>query len=280
MQFDLLRAFPYPVLRPRVNDYVDGDIQATVHLDQSPRDSLVKAEVQFVISVPELSALVAEGKARYVVVFACRDTYFRHSVQSDLSEFAHTFEPGVFRGEVLIYPYLVAVQRVESFACPWINDEFGPGPFSFDEGAVLALDEPQAIYVDREAFKPISSFFVLVANENLSDQEWRVDSSEDKVRIEVSPTLKARLDAARNSTKNRAILLNSLYFGAVTQCLAHLKQQPAEYEGRRWADIIAQKCSDLGMALATHDEVVIAQKLMKHPFALLDTYCLGEVAEG
>jgi hypothetical protein len=30
MQFDLLRAFPYPVLRPKVDDYVDGDIQATV----------------------------------------------------------------------------------------------------------------------------------------------------------------------------------------------------------------------------------------------------------
>ncbi len=277
MQFDLLRAFPYPVLRPKVNDYVDGDIQATVNLDQSPQDLLVKAEVKFVISVPELIALVAEGKARYVIVFACRDTYFRQSVQSATSEFSHIFEPGVFRGEVLIYPYLVVVQHVEGFTCPWINDEFGPGPFSFEEGAVLALDEPQAIYVDREAFRPISSSFVLVANENLSDQEWRIDPSEHKVRIEVSPVLKARLDVARNSTKNRAILLNSLYLGAVTQCLAYLKQQPQEYEGRRWADIISQKCSDLGVVLATHDEVVLAQKLMKHPFALLDTYCFGEV---
>ena len=279
MQFDLLRAFPYPVLRPRVNDYVDGDIQATVNLEQSSSDLLVRAEIQFVISVPELLELVVQGKARFAVVFACRDTYFRQSVQSVDGEFSHIFEPGVFRGQVIIYPYLVAIQRIEDFSCPWINEEFGLGPFSFEEGAVLALDEPQSIYIEREAFKPISSSFVLVSNENMADQEWRIDPTEDKVRIEVSPALKARLDTARNSNKNRAILLNSIYFGAVVQCLAHLKHQRLEYEGRRWAEIIIQKCSDLGLSIENHDEVIVAQKLMKHPIALLDAYYFGEAGE-
>jgi len=32
MQFDSQRAFPYPVLRPDVNDYADGEFQAIVDL--------------------------------------------------------------------------------------------------------------------------------------------------------------------------------------------------------------------------------------------------------
>lgn len=279
MQFDLLRAFPYPVLRPKVDDYIDGDVQATVNFERSPDNLDIRAEVLFAVSVPEITERIAAGQAEYAIVFACRDTYFRHSVTSTASNFEHTFPSGALRGEVLIYPYVVATQDIVDFTCPWINDEFGSGPFTFVEGSVLALDEPKTIFIDRETFKPISSVFVLAANDNLTEHEWRVDASSDKVRIEVSTTLKERIDAARNSTRNKAVLLNSVYFGAVMQCLSYLKQEGSEYDSFRWAKIFHQKCHDLGLNLEHHDEAVVAQQLMKYPFALVDTYCFAEAAE-
>lgn len=279
MQFDLLRAFPYPVLRPRVNDYVEGDIQATVHLEPLVESGALKASVQFAVSVPEIVRLVEAGDAAYVVVFACRDTYFRRSISSSQAEFEHAFDAGALRGEVVIYPYVVALRRITNFMCAWINAEFGPGPFVFEEGAVLALDPPSAVFVDREAFKPISSLFVLVASESLTDQEWRVDASDDKVKIEVSPALKAKLDAARNNTRHRAILLNSIYFGAVCQCLSYLRHQGDEFQERRWAGVFRQRCTDMNLSLSQHDEAVLAQKLMKFPFALLEAYCFTEDAD-
>ena len=279
MQFDLLRAFPYPVLRPKVNDYTDGDIQATVDFAQALDQNDITADIKFALSVPEIIDLVSAGHASYAVVFACRDTYFRKTVMSNTQEFRKVFPTGVLRGEVLIYPYVTATKKIDGFTCPWINEEFGPGPFYFDEGSVLALDEPQVIYVDREAFKPISSAFLLVANANISDYEWRVDPSGDKVLIQVSSSMKERIDAVRSGPQNKAVLLNSIYFGAVMQCLSYLKQAGGEYDTRRWACIMRQKCADLNLDLDSHDEAILAQHLMKYPFSLVDAYCFKENGE-
>lgn len=179
---------------------------------------------------------------------------------------------------MLVYPYVIATSKIQNFTCSWINKEFGNGPFIFAEGSVLALDEPQAIYVDRETFRPISSAFLLVANENITGHEWRVDASNEKVRIEVSPWLKGRIDEARNASQNKAILINSIYFGAVMQCLSYLKQSDGEYEVFRWAKIIRQKCQDMNLNIEQHEEATVAQQLMKYPFALVDTYCFGETS--
>jgi len=279
VQFDLLRAFPYPVLRPNVNDYMDGDIQATVTFEHMPGDTSLRAEIKFALSVPEITSLVTEGKASYAVVFACRDTYFRKAVFSSLLDFDQTFASGTLRGEVIIYPYVVATSDIEGFACEWINEEFGKGSFKFAEGSVLALEEPRAIYVDREAFKPISSAFVLVANENLTDHKWRIDPANEKVFIQVSPVLKELIDAARGVARNKAVLLNSIYFEAVMQCLSYLKQPDSEHDTRRWAFIIRQKCQDMNLDLTMLDEAIVAQRLMKYPFSLVETYCLKETGE-
>lgn len=273
MQFDLLRAFPYPVLRPKVNDYIDGDIQATVHFEQSDDGLDLRAEILFVVSVPEIIARIAAGEAEFAVVFECRDTYFRQPVTSNVSTFEFSFPRGSLRGEVLIKPYVVVTKAIDDFVCDWINDEFGNGPFSYVEGAILALDEPKTFYIDRESFKPISSAFVLVANQNVAGHDWRVDASGDKIRIEVAPELKEKIDNARNSNRNKAVLLNSIYFGAVMQCLSYLKQAGSEYEGYRWATIFNRKLDEASLSLKDHDETTLAQQLMKQPFALVETYC-------
>ena len=273
MQFDLLRAFPYPVLRPKVNDYIDGDIQATVHFEQSADGLELRAEILFIVSVPEIIARIDAGQAEFAVVFECRDTYYRQPVTSKVTTFSYPFPPGSLRGEVMIKPYVVVTEAFDNFSCPWINEEFGPGPFSYAEGSLLALDEPKTFYIDRESFKPISSAFVLVANESVGGHDWRVDALGDKVRIEVAPELKGKIDNARNVNRNKAVLLNSVYFGAVMQCLSYLKQPGAEYEGYRWANIFRRKLDEAGLNLNQYDEATLAQNLMKQPFALVETYC-------
>jgi hypothetical protein len=275
MQFDLLRAFPYPVLRPGSDDYRDSDIQATSHFEYSETSAVITAEVDFVLSVEELKALVDDGRAEYVAVFSCRDTYFRQSVASNDPVIRASFPSGDLRGEVIVYPYIFAAKEIENFTCPWINDEFGTGPFSFPSGAVLALDAPQSIYIDRDAFKPISSCFVLVKSESVPDNEWQIRAENDKVQIAVSPGLKARIDLARNSKENRAILINSIYLGAVMQCLSILKTDNGSGE-LRWANIFRQRMGDQAIDLAKHDESWIAQQLMRHPVSLIDRYFFGE----
>jgi hypothetical protein len=173
---------------------------------------------------------------------------------------------------------VVAEEAITDFECRWINPEFGSGPFSFPAGAVLAVDEPQMIFIDRETFQPISSCFDLVSRDNVPSNEWKVDASEDKVRIVVSPALKERIGSARNNKQKRAILLNSIYFGAVVQCLTLLKKEE-EVGEQRWARIFRQRLIDQHLDIEKHQETWLAQQLMRHPFSIVDRYFFESVSE-
>src|SRR6185437_14901596 len=123
-------------------------------------------EAQFA-SVDEISALIRHGDAKYVAVISCRDTYLRRVLSTAKPNVKTTFASGDLRGEVQVFPYIVAERQISDFRCPLINKEFGPGPFSFAPGAVIAVDEPKAAYIDRDLFKPITSVFELVKNESI-----------------------------------------------------------------------------------------------------------------
>jgi hypothetical protein len=271
MQFDPLRAFPYPVLRPDSDDYVDGDIQVTAEFEPSEDGQEVRATVEFHLSVEDLKAEVDAGRARYVIVFACRDTYFRHVEEKSTPHFTVSFPAGSLRGEVQIYPYVSAVKPIKSYSCDWINDEFGTGPFAYPVGAVLALDRPQLVYIDRDVFRPLSSIFTIVKDDNIGGHEWQVRTDDDKIRIVVSADLKALIDKARNNKAHRAVLMNSIYFAAVMHCIGLLKHGD-HAEETRWGRVITQKCHNEGINLSDHEDYLIAERLMKNPFRLIDAY--------
>ena len=133
-------------------------------------------------------------------------------------------------------------------------------------------------YVDRDLFKPITSVFVLVKNDNIQNHEWHVALDDDKVKISVSPEMKETIDKVRNSDKNRAILLNSIYFGAVMQCVKYLKTGD-EFETYRWAKVIQHQAGLAGIDLASDDEYLITQRMMRLPLGVLATYVFQEDTE-
>jgi hypothetical protein len=271
MQFDTLRAFPYPVLRPDVDDYVDGDIQVTVEFSPSADSQEVSADVNFHVSVDELKREVSSGRAQYVVVFACRDTYFRHVHSTQEEEFRVVFPAGSLRGEVQVYPYIAATKSITGYKSGWINPEWGPGPFEYEAGSVLAIDRPQVLYIDRDVFKPLSSVFVLVKDDSLVGHEWQIRTTDNKVQIVFSPEVKERVDIARNNNSHKAVLMNSIYFAAVMHCISLLKNGSESNEAR-WGKVILQKCHNEGINIDEHGEYLIAERLMRSPFQLVDAY--------
>jgi hypothetical protein len=270
MKFDKNKAFPYPVLRPYCDDYVDVEFQTTVEF--AITKDKISAEITYALSSEELLDEINKGNAKYISVVSCRDTYFRSVLSSDDGKISADFDVGSLRGEVRVDPYIVVEKDIPAFKSQDINPEFGEGTFSFSPGDVLAQDETQIFYIDRDLFKPVTSVFELVKNDSLSGGEWRVGFEEDHVQIEVSAQLKDSIDGARNSKPNQVILLNSLYFSAVVQALQKLKDGGADYEERRWAKVILGQLSNFGWDLASHDAYILAQRLMKYPLTLLDTY--------
>lgn len=271
MQFDSLRAFPYPVLRPDVDDYTSGRFEVAVEFAVSEDARSVEASVDVELTVEEVQQEIFAGRAKYAVVFACRDTYYRLTHFSDEDEFVVDFPEGALRGMVEAYPFVVSQAEIPDFSSPAINTEFGPGPFSYEKGAVLAVDEPKAIYVDRDVFQPLGSLFQLVRDDSVDGYEWQVWPTDEKVQIAVGSHLKERLDAVRNNRKFKAVLMNSIYFGAVMQCISYLKEDE-ENANKKWGGVIKQRCEDEGIDLDGEDEYLVAQRLMNTPFELVDDY--------
>lgn len=272
MRFDNQKGFPYPVLRPDINDYVDGGFQVTVEMHGSETDAKLTASIQVALSVEEISEQVAKGSAVYLIVFSCRDTYFRRSISSKVKDFIATFDSGDFRGEVVIYPFVVARKSIQSFACKDINPEFRKKKFDFSVGDVLAADEPKVLYIDRDLFKPITSVFELVKQDSLSGFEWRLSFDQDKVQIQVSSQAKEVIDRARNSTPHRAVLINSLYFCAVMEAIQRLKDGEEMYVDYRWAKVLKQQCHNAAIDFEVHETHWIAQRLLRTPLTLLNEY--------
>lgn len=267
MKFDRQKAFPYPVLRPESDDYRNVDFQTTVELIVG-KDK-IKANITYAISSNEIIEEIKKGNAEYVSIISCRDTYFRAFLPSTDLHIEDEFDINELRGEVKIDPYVVVKKEISSFSSPDINPEFGPGPFRLTMGDVLAQDEPQVFYIDRDVFKPVTSVFDLVKKDNLRDGEWTIGFEEDHIQIEVSPNMKEKIDDARNTYKNKTILLNSIYFAAVMQTVQKLKTSPEDFEGKKWAEVIKRQAHNKGCDLDHQDAYLISQKLMHFPLLRL-----------
>ena len=275
MKFDRSKTFPYPVLRPYSDDYTDAEFQAT------PEFSITQAAVEltctFITSSKELAELVSLDKAKYVSVVSCRETYYREVIATRENSITVTVNPDMLRGEVDVDSYIVAVDEIKDFSSPDINPEFGQSTFSFSPGQILAQEETRCIFVDRELFKPLSSVFELVKNDSLNGGEWRVSLDQDHVQISVSTSMKEAIDNSRSSNLSKSVLINSIYFSAVVHAIQRMKDGD-EYSEEKWVRVIQRQLHNQHLDLVSADAYILAQKLMKHPLGVLNTYVFAKAA--
>lgn len=273
MNFDRNKTFPYPVLRPYSDDYCGVEFQATPEVTIDGNN--IGLACTYLTSATELLEQVQNGSAKFVSVVSCRDTYFRKTYATDKDTAVYSLDANTLRGEVAIESYIVCTSLIEGFTSPDINPEFGRSAFTFTPGQVLAQEETKVVYIDRDLFKPLSSVFELVKNESVPPNEWRVALDSNHVQIQVSPGMKEAIDDARNNTAKRAVLLNSLYMGAVTQAVQALKER-ADVEDNKWAEVMLRQLQNQDLELDKTEAYLLAQRLMKHPLGVLRAYVLKE----
>ena len=197
MKYDEYKAFPYPVLRPNSDDYLDCDFQTTVNF--STEKQMILVDVSFAISSPEILEQVELGNAEFVAMVSCRDTYFQHMIRTKERKTQASFAMGDLKGAVVVNPYVIVKTQIQNYSSPDINPEFGTEVFTFNEGDVLAQDEPYLVYFDQESFKPITSLFDFVHRDNQPDGEWSIDFDNDHIQIVLSKKTKETIDNARAS---------------------------------------------------------------------------------
>jgi len=272
MKFDPQKAFPYPVLRPHSDDYEGPEFQANVEYESPEGSKTIDFEINYAISSDEINNEIETGNASFVSLIACRETYFRYVLKSSKPVIKKSIDKTFLRGEVQVLCYVIAKKSIVSFESKDINKEFGNGPFKFSKGEVLAQDEPDLFYIDRDLFRPVTSVFDLVKNERLKGAEWNIGFEQDHIQIEVSSKMKEKIDNARNNTVNKAILLNSIYFSAVMEAVYQLKDENCPYEDYKWAQVIKRQATNNHIDINSQPLHQIASVLMQFPLSFLDTY--------
>src|SRR5262245_23533483 len=115
MRFDHQKAFPYPVLRPDIDDYKNAEFQVAVEITSSKDNRKIEASIVAALSSDEIQREIDKGNAAITIIFACRDTYFREAVTTDKSKLKKSFDSGLLRGEVIIYPFVVALKPIQNY---------------------------------------------------------------------------------------------------------------------------------------------------------------------
>ena len=252
MKYDEYKAFPYPVLRPNSDDYLDCDFQTTVNFLTEKQTILV--DVSFAISSPEILEQVELGNAEFVAMVSCRDTYFQHMIRTNERKTQASFAMGDLKGAVVVNPYVIVKTQIQNYTSPDINPEFGAEAFTFKEGDVLVQDEPYLVYFDQESFKPITSLFDFVHRDNQPDGEWSIDFDSDHIQIVLSKKTKETIDNARASNfKNKVILMNSIYFSAVMQAVLKIQHPDKAYEDKKWAKVFEKNAHNKNCNLESDD---------------------------
>ena len=114
-----------------------------------------------------------------------------------------------------------------------------------------------------------------VNKESISNSKWGLNFKDDLVQIAVSPSMKRKIDNARNNKTNRIILINSLYFAAAMQAIQHLKEGD-DYNDSKWAHVIRKQAHNHSINIEDEPAYVTAQQLMKMPLSLLESYVFKE----
>ena len=273
MRLDNQKAYPYPVIRPTHDDFHGESFLAKPQF--IIEETRVKLTIDYELSSRPIQREIETGKATYLSVVSCRDTFFHRVYRSDKAKENDIFiDIDQLRGSVKIesFVYILEKTSIESIN---INEEFlinnseDKSIFHYSKGNIIAQDDVYSISIDVDLFKPLSSIFKLEVSEDLSHGEWEIFSDTDKVVIKVARNIKKIEESLTNDKFGKSILINSIYFAAVMHLIDQIKGDEGIIDQYLWARVV-----DLRMTLKDcnyeHDSYSLASKLMDFPFSRLE----------
>jgi hypothetical protein len=266
MKFHTNIALPYPVIADERDDFLDSSYVVLSKVNIS--NTKVSIILDHNISLYEIEKAVEySGELSYVTVIRCRSTFFRKAYFSDKPHQEINIKSLELRDEVFIEPYVVAKESI-TVKSNKINPEYGFNEIKYESGDVVAIALVRNFSHLKDAFKPLETVFEITLVKDLEDGDWELDTESDKLSIRVSKSVHEFESSYKNNKKGEAILLNSLYFAAVTEAVQTLKE--GESVNTKWAKVFKARITNLSIDLDNVPSYKIANKLLKRPILKLN----------
>ena len=269
--FDPQKSYLYPVLRPQSDDYSKADFEVTVNVERIQDTTAFTVEADFMLSDPDLLKLVGQGSARYVLQVRSPKTYYRTAFSASQNRIREEFSHGLIAGRTEFSPFLVATDYIHAFCASGWHDDYEGMSFDIPTGSVLAVDQHVEFTIDTTEEKPLGSIFELVEANRISDGIWKIDHTNDRVRIDLSHQDYARFTAARENVSNADYIMNSVYLPALIWLLQEGDRGSDELNDRRWFRALNARLEEINSPLlgSESNRVIDAQHLLECPFMKL-----------
>ena len=247
-------------------------VGTTVHINPK----MFSVEYIFNCSVREIRDLVASGDAAYWLKIACRSTFY--SKMYEVSPAGELVLDGHDLRDLVEFSGFIIGNKKSILQSEKVNPEFGYKSFDVSNGQVLAQGLPKIYVTDKEVWKPISSIFEYRRDDDLKDGEYYIDLDADSGIIEIFAT-DSQCQAFKDFEKTKegkAILLNTVFFVAVSKMIETLQDKSDEYADRKWARILHAKAASKNINLNERKSLLATHRILGRPLRALTASILDK----
>ena len=277
MKYDPDKSFGYPVLSTRSDDYIKSDFQTEIDFDINS-DNVKQFHVDFMFScsVKEIRELINNGEAAYWIKVACRSTFYSKLYEVKAAG-ELLLEASDFRDLVEFTGFIIG-KKDTTLSSEKINPEFGYSTFPVFNGQVLAQGLPKVYIADKEFWKPISSIFEYRRKDELKDGEYTIDLNSESGVVEIfaNETQCQNFKDFEKTKEGKIILLNTVFFVAVSKMIEAYNDNEEEYVGKKWARILVAKAASKGVNLADPNLLLATHRILDRPLRSLTASLLDK----
>lgn len=256
--------YPYPVIRPYVEDYIDtvfvGDLTVTPESDGyyiHPRFSIANKEIQ---------RLIDEGKLTYAVEIECVSTWLRRLVRITNND-SLKIEPTCIHETVELTPCIIAMEKITDFTNSDFAEEYCSIKYTINTGEVVGIGQKRTFdaFYQNDIIKNGSSIVHFEGSDTL--KELSCDFTGNLINITL-PTEQFEDYKNCGYNKNKYKMLNAiLSIPVVVEAIGIIsndEKNPDEksgLEGKSWYKTIV---ANLKRYAENNDNKY--QKLLDKPF--------------
>lgn len=285
MKFGEAKAFPHPVLRPHSSDYEKVEFEVDVEVERIEGTVALRVTADYRLSDPDLVALVKKRSAYYALLIHCPLTSLRTLAYSSKPQIVREFSDGTIARDLEVTAFCVAGRPLRAFRAKRWNSDFDGRTFDIEEGAVLAMDTPEAYWIDTADESHVGSIFTLIPHPEQTRGLWSCSPTGDRVEVLMHPVDYEDFRQARERVRTKAeasYLMNGVYLPALVHLLTIADRASEEYELCRWYSVLNTRleevrptrealgvsrspvCRPIGCENA--DRLMDAQRILEGPF--------------
>lgn len=228
------KKFPYPVLVPDGDDYIDCKFEAEG--DWSAKDQTVTVRVQVHLECRSLQDLIDNGQAKIIGHVECPQAAYRRAFEISEGENTFSIPVGDLSGRVYVCPFIVATTDVKDYSSPQFNPDYDGISFFLHAGSILAEGKQLNFIVDvaKDEIAHKDDIFSIIPHE-LTDEEnknvLRVGLDSNKIVIELPKRAFGHYVTLRKTGADKEFLWSVVALPGLIAALSRMKEEILENDG-------------------------------------------------